>query len=492
MAQKDDDLVIGNWQRGIGPSPHLGFGDMRNVDIDTNPGVLMVNLALNKVSGSVVTGRINWLVRNPEDTTQIFGIDQNGVIYRSSNNGISWEILAGNTAGGRGQGLAIWKNFLFVAYENGIDVYGPLNGNPSWHLAWKTDLDPDSLWHPMLVSKSDGKLYGGAGRYIFSVKEEIAPFDPETPASFVWTKRALDLPSAYRIKCLAELGNDLMAGTWVTGNTNNIVANKIADIFPWNRSNPSFGQPIQLGENGVHAMITRLNVLYICAGVTGKIFSSNGYQAVQIAQIPEYVVSVNEGGYYEFYPGSIMNHSGRIMFGLGGEGGGGYGVWSLLPTSDGTILNLENIISTGYDGTNRRVEVSALLPSGYISFLAGWRSGTDYGIDSISGRYSDYKAFVDSPFYTVGTNLNKRTFTQGEFQLAKSLVAGEGIKLQYRTDLGDGFHDIGTFDYTTLGAITSHNFEPNIPSCENLQIRVLLTAPGSTNATPELKTVTLK
>jgi hypothetical protein len=346
-----------------------------------------------------------------------------------------------------------------------------------------------------MISRNDNKLYGGAGRFIYSLDENSGQtFAPATSATYTWTQQALDLPSNYKIKCMEELGNNLMSGTWMSSGEANL---KVADIFPWDRNSPSFLEPLKLNENGVHAMLNINNILYILAGITGKVFSSNGVQVAPLAQIPTYVTDYESIGYYLFYPGAIMNHKGRLFFGIGNDSTGGImGVFSL----NGNLLNLENLISTGNDGSTSSIQIGALLSTGYVSYLIGWKDGTSYGIDSILYRYTGYGAYAESPLYPVGTPLAKRGFSQLEFQLVRPLATGQGIKIKYRTNLTDSFTELGTYIYSgtvtsttkVIGARTSFNDTAKIPDCEFIQIRVELTTGENSNTTPELKTIILR
>jgi len=109
--------------------------------------------------------------------------------------------------------------------------------------------NPASGYHKV-YPKNDGKLYIGAGRYVASV-EELTTFVPATAGTFTYTVRALDLPENFRIKCLAELGNNLEIGTWSSPTLENYIYNhRVAVIFPWDRSSSSFGEPISLEESG--------------------------------------------------------------------------------------------------------------------------------------------------------------------------------------------------------------------------------------------------
>ena len=116
-----------------------------------------------------------------------------------------------------------------------------------------------------------------------------------------------------------------------------------------------------------------------------------------------------------------------------------------------------------------------------------------YGIDKTDNTTftTAYKGYFISALYAVGDNLNKRQFTQLEFQLARPLRTDEGIKIEYRTNLTADFSDglIGTYTFTSLGAVLSHNAIASIPSCEFIQIKL---SPTGSGTTPEVRTITLK
>ncbi len=401
-----------------------------------------------------------------------------------------------------GNGLAIWKDYLFVARNTKLDVYGPLTTSPVWTNNWKT-IDSDDLWHPMFISKNDNKLYGGAGRYVFSLDEVSGQtFVPATGGTFTWTAQALDLPPNYKIKCLEELGNNLMCGTW-QGTA--VWHYRIADIFPWDRSSSSFGQPISISENGVHAMLNTGNSLIVIAGISGTIYKCNGVNIYPIAQIPNSVSDLTGSKFFSPMPGALVNFKGRIFFGMSSISAGGVidgcGIWSLYETSKGNILTLEHGISTGNFGASYGLIVGSLLVLERDIIVVGWYDATptaSYGLDLLvtSSFSTSYTGYFISPFYAVGTNKQPRKFTEIEFQFTRPLRTNEGIKVDYRVDLTASFTNLGTWTYTTYGAKISLNplfykgtTDLNIPACENIQLKIYLT--GSATS-PELKNVILR
>ena len=496
------ELLISAPRQGISQSPHVGFQDIRNLDIFLSPGVVRLNNLIAKASSTTVVTGVQWLVKNPATPTEAYALDTAGKVYKSSDSGATWALMTGNTQTScHGNGLAIWKNYLFVARDSTIDVCGDGTAtgitNANWTNGWKT-IDTDVLWHPMIVSSNDGKLYGGAGKYVFSL-DELTTFAPGTGASYTWTQQALDLPSSYRIKCIEELGNNLMAGTWQGTNVYDL---RVADIFPWDRSSVSFGQPVKMNVEGVHAMLNTGNSLIVLAGINGTVYRCDGVNAIPVAQIPQSVADTTGGKYVEWLPGAICNYKSRVYFGLSSGGSAttndGAGVYSLQQTGQGNILTLEHGISTGNFGASTNVKVGALLPMTRDNLLIGWTDGTSYGIDNttVTSYMTSYTGYFITPLYVVGNNKQPKKFIEIEFQFARPLRANEGIRIDYRPDLTASFTNISTWDYATFGGELSHltgfykgTTSIDIPASELLQLRVYLTG---TTTTPELKSITLR
>ena len=485
-------------RQGISQSPHTGYGDCRGLDIFSVPGVAKLNNILKNASTTAVTATVKWIVRDPVTVANFYAVDSAGDVYLSTDSGATFADLATQpTAGGAGQGLAIWKDYLFCPRATAMDLYGPLSGTPAWRNSWAgLTMTTDSLWHPMIVSKLDGELYGGEGRYIFNLSEvagQTFAWDNTATYNTGSVAQALDLPANYRVKCLTEQGNNLMIGTW---QGTNIYDLKIADIFPWDGTSTTYGQPIHLNENGVNAMINIGGYLYIQAGIDGKIYKSNGVQANPIAQIPLSIADISNGKYIEVYPGALINFKGRPFFGVSSaDVADGMGIYSLMETSKGTILNHEHSVSTLTDGGTNPLIIGALLGISRDELLVGWRDNTTYGIDKTtktSYAYgTDYSGYFDTALYFVGTELNPRTFTELNFFLAKELATTEGIKISYRVNLTDSFTEIDTYTTTEIGASqSSHEDEAAIPSCQMLQLRVALK--GTTTTTPQFKLLTLR
>ena len=498
----DKPLILNAPRTGIAQSPNVGIGDCRNLDIDTTLGVVKLNNILAKVSTTAVTATVKWIVRDPVTTSKAYAVDSSGDVYVGTLTGSTWawiDLGTQPTNGGAGQGLAIWKDYLFCARATAVDLYDI--ANTTWHNSWAgLTMTTDSLWHPMLVSKLDDKLYIGSGRYIDSVAEVSGQnFTWNTGGTYTATASALTLPEDYRVKCLAEQGNNLMIGTWMG---TNIYDNRIADIFPWDGSSVTYGKPIIMGEFGVNAMTNIGGYLYILAGIDGDVYKSNGVQAWKIAQIPQTLADISGGKYFEPYPGAIANYKSKLFFSLSSSAtagkiiSDGVGIYSLVETSNGNILNFEHSISEGVMGSANPTIIGALLPTSRDTLLVGWRNHTTYGIDATTATSyaygTDYSGYFESPLYQIGSNLANRQFTEAEFQLVKDLATNEGIQISYRLNLTDSFTVMDTYTFAILGAITSHNTGSkgiNILGSDKIQFKVGL---KGTTTTPEFRNLILK
>ena len=178
------------------------------------------------------------------------------------------------------------------------------------------------------------------------------------------------------------------------------------------------------------------------------------------------------------------------------------GIWSIMQTRKGSILNLEHGISTENWGASAVLKVSALLPVSRDELLAGWRDDTTYGIDKttntsyIFDTATLYGGYFITPLYTVGTNLQKAKFIELEFMLARLLRTGEGIKVEYRLGLTASWTAVKTFAFSgvDVGAVRSDNVITELPNDiktgEMIQLRISLL--GTNSTTPELKHIILQ
>lgn len=472
--------------QGIAQSPNVGFGDCRNLDIYTTPGIAKINNPLVKKSGTTVDALVKWIVRDPDTVGNVFALDSNGVLYKSADSGATWTEVSDRA--GTGQGLAVAWGYVFVCVGTTIDVM-KISDN-TWTTGWQT-IKSDSLWQPMLLSELDGRIYGGAGNHVFYI-EQLTTFTPADTATYDFNASALaTIPSNKRIKCLAELGNNLMIGTW---QGTNIYDFKKATIYPWTTTTPTYSQPIQITENGVNSMINIGNNLIVSAGIDGKLFRSDGYNVVQIAQIPQSIANLSGGKYLEVMPGAMINYKGRLFFGISGSGIiDGCGIYSLMQTSSGNILVMEHSISTGNTGRLKQLQIGALLGISRDELLCAWRDDTSYGIDKTNNAsFASENAYFETPMYEVSSNKNKAKIQEFELFLDAPMRVNEVVYVDYRLNGTEEYTAIDTYDYATFGDIEFKNIILKAPreikATEQIQFRVWL---EGTTTTPSFRKIAI-
>lgn len=484
---KAKEIIFTAPAKGIADSPYIGAADVRNLDVVNIPGIAQELFAAVKKSSTVITGQPMWCVFNNDSAQTAFVVDNANVLYKSDNSSsyTSWSVVThGSPSSGHGNGLRIWKNYLFLAADTAVDVMKISNG--AWTNAWAgfgtlTTLGISSLTtHPMFNSLDD-KLYLGDGQFVHSAAE-VGTFDPTSAGTYTVVLKAITLPSGSWIRCIEELGINLMLGI-IIGQSITSLGNiaKLARIYPWNRTaGGALGIPISLPEAGVHQMLVKNNLLYFQAGLTGRYYVTSGSSSKFLTRIPPYN---RASKITASYPGAITSYQGKIQSGITVSGGSSTlsGVYSF--DTDGTKLSLQ-IISSGQNNGNVVIGClgSVIDLGANDDMLIGWYDGTNMGVDLVGeDNYpASYVSYFDSDIRPVGTSLNKRTFTALEFYLEQALVSGQGIRVSYRLDTSSSFILLGTYDFSSLAGVLTKNRSIKISNAVQLQVRVALTGGAGT------------
>lgn len=489
MAEKVSDLIINEWQRGVAQSPYLGFADMRNVNLNEKPGALLIGFKATKESATTITGLPTWIVINPSNGT-LYACDTDNKIYTSTDDGDSWSLVSGNTtSAGSGNGLAVWKDYLFLFRNTAIDVYGPLSGSPAWTNGWKTI---DTAEHHPAIATQDDKLTFGAGRYVGTIQETASTtFLPSDAGTYTFTAQKLTLPAQYKIKCLAELGLDLKIGTWVG---TNLYDAKIGVIFGWDRVSSSYAgsRTIFIQENGINQMKSVQGRLWFTAGVKANLYVSEGGAPTLAAEWKMVDHITNSGSNLDPRPGAIEFHNGKILVGIGG-GAGSTPIGVLSYEIRTAAQAIERTISTG--SVTGSTKIGALFSVSGEVFVIGWQDGTGQGADMVGKdgkRSTSYEAYADSALIRAGSASNKRQFSEVEIILGRELAANQGVRVSWRDALNDSFTAMGTYDHSTYGAVSVITAVASVPDIANIQLRVELTTGSDSTTTPELLEVRLR
>jgi len=294
-------------------------------------------------------------------------------------------------------------------------------------------------------------------------------FDPNAIGSYTFNRTALTLPANERAQSLAELGQTLLIG----GTTNR--------IYPWNRTSSTFSSPIIVAENNIVNMVTINTNTYIFAGNRGRIYKTNGSQAQLYRKFPDHLTGKIEPyytwkafGYNRnqlYFSFSATDNTGTALTTTGG-------LWAI--DIDLEVLRLVNKLSyntyAGY-ATVFMPRQTITDTSNGSGFQVGWNDGSSgYGIDyttsTLYGNDGTYYAYIETDIIPVGTLFTRRTFEQCEFLLSAPTVSGEGIKIEYRTNLTASWAGVGDTYETTTASVISDVYTINWQNVQWIQFKV--------------------
>lgn len=420
-----------------------------------------------------------------------FLVDSSGQVWSNGQTTTSgyWTFL-GNTAGNgssHGNGIVFQQisntgGYVFVFRDSAIDYL--LVGGATWVYGWKpSDASTGNAAgylntgngtnnpHFAFVAP-DSRIYYTDGNWIgrWYQTDPNVNFVPTTLSTYTFDQTAL-LPKTDRANCLAYLGSNLLVG-----GKNNIV-------YPWDRFNTNFLQPILLPEYNVTNMVTVNTNTYIFVGNRGRIYFTNGGQAQLYKKIPDHISGTIEpyftwGGATSvknqlYFSALAVTNAGTAISQYGG-------VWGI--DLDTKAIRLTNKLSYGsYAGYATAIIPNfGSNPAGTGLFI-GWDTGSSvYGLDTtISTPYSNGETTIDSDLIPIGTYNKPRNATYIEYRLSRPLVANESIVIKTRLI----FDTSDTGYSTTLTDSTAGNYSGtaaiNFKNAQWVQFQAVLTSTSS-------------
>lgn len=430
------------------------------------------------------------------DTRQndIYILDSNGRVWVIDNQHTTTPILlSGNTlTNGNGNGIAFWKDYLFVFRNDKIDVFGSLvGGSPTWTNGWQT-LYTGSGVNNIHQAKAcqDDILYYCDDRYLGSIKETAgSTFAPGTAATYTYTQKALTLPYNEKASYIEEQIVYLVIGT----STSNL-------LYPWDRTSTSYTVPIPMPEIGCYKMLNINRILYILAGQRGNIYYTNGSTVILFKTLPKQPTGTP-------YPlitwGGIMSLNNNLCFGATDVSRNAAGCYAItlaigeLLNSVAGAIRYKNIPSSGL------YNPLVLIPmANGIQYYSCQYNGT-YGVVDILDYstptfYSNYEPYIETDIIPVGTALQQKTFNTVEFKLDTPLTNGEKIRLNMRSDLNTAYTNI-PFNGTTETVATA-TFLPIDGSSDSIpiqyqkwiQLKIEMQTTGSSNSFVRLKEIRVR
>ena len=457
---KDGTLTISKWYEGMVKHPVLGFGRLQNAEIFYQKGIITPKKGLittNKLALSTPIAR----------TIDEYGNEYWAVYTTTTGLGLYKNNSAITVNISKIYDIKIYKNYLWVRYGTNLGAYGPLDsGSAQWFPAISSSFQSDA-WGQMVVGQDD-YLYSTNGNYVARIHVDssgtvgVAPTITGANTSLT----ALDLPDGQITTTIVEYGTKLAIGTYSEGGGGR--------IYTWNRQAGTLGNPgladlpVIFNENGVYQLYSHANKLYVTAGKEGNVYISDGTNYRKLATIP--FTDLYGRVFVSYYPNAIaLSPKGTLLVGASSsntvsEGGA---VWEITDSGEVCIaytlaqgLTSNNTIGIGF--------ISINTSSNSVS--VGWANGSSYGIDEDTSNSANMTIY--SPLVRVGRFNNKKTFQHIEFNLAEEFATGESITISFRRNKDDGWTSIGTWGYSTLGAIASFEDTAGVNDCEYVQLKI--------------------
>jgi hypothetical protein len=482
----DKDLILNEFNKGIGLSPSTGFEEIRYLDVYSNLGTVQLNFNPTATTGDTPTGLVKAFLRTTSTVIGNWAIDDAGKLYIGDDT--SFNYLSAASSPGAFMDFVVWENYIVCFSSSDIRLY-KLSGTPGWYTtgsAWQSLTPSSAPFRTCLVSQT-GDIFFANDRYIGSISKN-GTFDPANPATYNMNMQALDLPPGYRIKTITEFGSYLAIGTY-KGQAD-VAEERVADIFFWDTFSSSFqNNVIRLNEFGIHQMTVENNLLYIVAGREGTVYVSNGTSVEKLRSLPRHVTGVTNNKYLDFLPKAITSHKGRIYFGVSSGTSSatlnGIGVWSVDRRG---VLIFEDKMTSGFTDGNA-TKIGALFATGTDRYLFSWKDSVNKGVNYISdtNHYTSYSGYFISPLFEVGTPHIKKTFRELDIVLEKPLAANEAVRVSYRPDRTAAFNTPKVFDYATYSNKQFAGITFPAADLVTFQVKVELTGTTTTPVIKELR-----
>jgi hypothetical protein len=440
----------------------------------------------------------SWFTHYAENpiTGEIYAQDHNNRVWIYLDATYSWGLIPGNTlTNGTGNGLVVWKNYLIAFRNTQADVYGPLNGTPSWTNSWSGASGLVGGSHTCFKSQNDRVYIINNDNlnnvpYIASLRENTPPFNPSVANSYVWNAQALDLPQYETITCINEHNDLLMIGS------------ASGKIYPWDKISDSFRTPIPGIDNYVYSMININNYLYFGAGNKGNIYRTLGTTvdivvdfSDDLSNYPENTASCID---LAQYPGGML----ALLRQSGNQTDVVQGVY-FIDINNGNRYSLFNTVSNDY-GNFFQIPVKMFSKGTNYQYFVSWAGiGLYGGCDTQKsfgfGPYrqtGDIAQYITELFRVSDDSNNPRTFETVEIFLKKKIVSGQSVKVAFRTNETDAFSQDIEFNFSNMaqGNHITGWAKINIHKAHFLQIRVTISIPTHPSSsfsysTPEIEEI---
>lgn len=474
MLQDDGSLLFADFQTGQVKHPLYGFELFENVEIIENRGIAKLQNRLTPRTSITPTATpIAEVKDNYGNTYTLTGHSGQGTCYK---NGVSIQAGISNA-----WDLTVHKDYLFVRHAGAMSAYGPLS---SLSAQWFGNVETGFTngYNGKLLTAQDGFLYSANGNYV--AKIEVTVSAPGVAPVLSVNLTALNLRDGEFASTLVEHGKNIIVGVHGGQSYFDRGNYQIAKLYPWNRQLGTLGNPgiadlpVDFLENGINAVISHANKLYVQAGTNGNVYVTDSTQYTLIKRLPYARTGILSNSTV-FSNAMSISAKGTLLIGLSGGNDefSRMGVYE-IDISDPEFPVQTRTISTGSVGQSAVLNIGFVNQTSYQTISVGWQDGSRFGVDDSDFRmYSNFAGKIKTRLAKCGTAVDKKTYEHIEWCLAEPLVDGQNIRISYRLNSKDDFTEIGTWGYdsnTVAGEVLSFQDVASVADAEYVQLLVEL------------------
>lgn len=446
-------------------------------DLHSEPGLVKVNQAMTKDSGTTVTELCHHVVTASNGINYWFSYES-GKIWQEKNGTYSLVYTTSPNSGeAKCLGAAEYQGYIIWATQNRLhriqvaSADGAANWTANATANWQNFGIGDDRFHPM--KEANLVLYIGDGY-------QLAQVDGST-----FSANALDLPQRYRISAIAGVpgSTDIVLGTYISDDIND------CSVFRWNTWGDSWYPEDQLPEPGVYAFLEADNYLLAFAGFSGSVYYYNGAQLEFYRRVPgEYTPTkkaVVHAGSTDMFKGNIP------IFALSNSTGNPtlQGVYSLgrYSPSYRVVLNLEYPVGVT-DAEDypivEDVEIGALVVSGTDVYMSR-KVGSDVGIDKLDYSNKTPIAYAQTRLIGLSDRDLEKTFSNARVLYA-SLPEDTQIKIKRKIN-----HEASFTELDQVVDTQRHEVRANQDDVDAFLAELRIECISSGNDAPEIEEINL-
>lgn len=384
--------------------------EMPETDSETKPCGLIRPTAMAKFSADEITGNPVWMESTNKDTNTYVYADDGKVHVVTSALAMGTALNGGAAiANAHGNGLAFYNNYLYIATDQDVARYGPINGAAALTTNfWTGTLTKTALAnstypsirgvkipnHAMFVHPDNARLYfcdvdsNNVG-IISMIKTRKVTVEGDTDDNIVPSSyKVLDLNYGWWPTTLCNLGTELAVGLINGTNTDIKQGNSLIAFWSTNPSDTAPSRFAPLPDPLITAMKNVNGQLYVFSGS-----AQGGCRCSRYLGGESFEEIFYFDDQYPPFQGAVDYLINRIVF--GGS--------TTLPSVSASVfalgskvrnlsMGVHNILKSTSAGANPLVTAVKYVKNGGVVYpIIGWRDDSAKGLDKISTTYGTNK-----------------------------------------------------------------------------------------------------